>query len=55
MRMRAVVSALMLWGVCCGMLGCGKYGPPVRVHDQPAPQNPAPDTDDSDDDQPASP
>ncbi len=38
MRLRPVANSLVLLIVFgCGALGCGKYGPPVRVYERQAP------------------
>ena len=38
MRLRPFANSLIMSIVLgCGALGCGKYGPPVRVYDLPAP------------------
>jgi hypothetical protein len=38
MKLRPVANTLILSMLLgCGALGCGKYGPPVRVYDSRAP------------------
>ncbi len=38
MRLRSVANAVIVSIVLgCGALGCGKYGPPVRVYERQAP------------------
>ncbi|MEE3330128.1 MAG: hypothetical protein VX246_04595 [Myxococcota bacterium] len=51
MRVRPVANALVLSIVLgCGALGCGKYGPPVRVYDIDMPVTPElSDADEADD------
>jgi hypothetical protein len=43
---KALILSLVL---CCGALGCGKYGPPVRSHQRPPPATAPLDADDTDD------